>query len=112
MKSFVVCFIAVLVLGCATVKIRSSLDLTSVSMPPYSGDVVVLESTPSDALEVGWITVDGSPDMPWGKMLAEAKTKASMSGANAIVFTPDNAKVGGHAAWKTLFCRAVIIHDK
>lgn len=111
MKSFIFCLAVIAVFGCST-KIRTTLDLTSGPLPPHMGEVVVLESTPDNAIEVGWITVDGAPDMPWGRMLAEAKAKASKNGANAIVFTSDNAKVGGYAAWKTLFCRAIITHDK
>ena len=100
----------VLCLGCT--PIISKIDVSpGYSHTPYTGSVSVLDSAPDNYDEIGWVTVNAIRDSSWGEMLNEAKIKAASQGANAIIFTPENAKVGGMHAWKSLFCKAILTYD-
>ena len=104
MKKFIVAgLVSLFFMGCGI--IHTSFAVTT-SQPAYTGTVKVLDSPPDNFVEIGWITCQGDFSSTWLDFLQEAKNEASQYGANAIIFTPDNAKEGSNSR-RSLLCKAI-----
>lgn len=105
MKSFILCIVAVLLVGCSTISFTPA---SSSTYPAYTGEVAILDRLPERFQDVGWVTAEAMPQISPGELLMMTKERAAMRGANAIIYTDESLKIYGPAGRRSLFCRAII----
>lgn len=91
MKRHLIIVLMICFAGCATVGDFMDLDMTyskfqpmGETLPPYQGEVKILNKKPPQCKTVGTITTTMEADS-WDEVLDEMKVVAAKKGANAIV---------------------------